>query len=194
MNVRQKALTVLSTGLVLMALGAALPGNPRAPFGSGGIPLPFYTGIGAGYVIGGGLAYVASTEPRPPERRRLFRASLLSIPVAFLASMLIRFLERGTVPRGNELLAGYLGLAVLSYPVPFGLVFGMARDQRDRLVVTVVTAILLVSVSLAAVMRPEGLGAAVLFVGFWVITVAGVIFAYPLYRIGLELRTDPTPQ
>lgn len=190
MDVRRKALTVLSIGLLLLALGLYVPGNPRAPFSSGGIPLPFFTGIGAGYAVGGGMACVVSTTPRTPEFRQLFRASFLSVPVAFLASLLIQTIEVETVSSVGRFLAFHVGLAVLFYPVAFGFVFGVAPDRRDRPVVGVIAASLLVAVSVAAIIRPAGLGAAVLFVGFWVVILADLVFSYPLYRLGLELTSE----
>lgn len=193
MDSRQQALIVVAVGVSLMALGTSLPGNPRAPFGAGGIPVPVFTGIGAGYVVGGTLAYVVSTRPGFPGTRPLFRTSLLSVPLAFLASVLIHLVEGGSPPAGNTLLAGHLGIAVLCYPVAFGLVFGIAGEDRDRLAVTVIAAVLLISVSIGAVIRPEGFGAAVLLVGFLVTVVAGLVFGYPLYRLGRGLTPVSAP-
>lgn len=188
MHTRLKALGVLSVGGLLTALGAGLPGNPQAPFSLGGVPQPFYTGTGAGYVVGGGIAYVVSGSGRTPPFRQLFRATLLAIPLAFVLAAGLRYLTVGSVTTTGRFLAFHLGLAFLFYPVAFGLAFGYGPDQRDRALVRVAALLALVSLVVLVVMNPQGglAGAAFLF-GFVAIVVVDIVAAYPVYRLGREL-------
>lgn len=189
MRVRSASLIILLTGLGLLVLGFFLPGNPDAPFALGGVPLPFYTGIGAGYVVGGALAYAIDYRSSRVAFKRLFTASLLSIPLATFAAIFVQFLEGIEVSTVDRFLALYAGLAVLFYPVTFGLIFGYDHEHRDQILIGIIAAMLLTGIGLLGLFNPRGgFAGAVFFIAFWVIAIADAGAAYPLYRIGLKLR------
>lgn len=191
MRVRSESLIILFTGLGLLVFGFFLPGNPDAPLASGGIPLPFHTGIGAGYVVGGALALVIDRRSKSIPYQRAFVASLLSIPLALFAALLLEFLDGIEVTRAIRFLAVHAGLASLFYPITFGLLFGYGPEHRDRILVGIIAAMMLIGLIVLMIFRPRGgLAGAVFFLGFWVIVFTDVIFAYPLYRIGRELRPE----
>lgn len=66
MDTRLKALFLVSVGVLLLPLGFHLAGNPKAPFSLGGIPQPLYAGVAAGYIVGGGTAYLAAEREQAP--------------------------------------------------------------------------------------------------------------------------------
>lgn len=195
MDTRLKALFLISGGVLLVPLGFHLAGNPRAPFSLGGIPRPFYAGIAAGYIVGGGTAYIAAERELPPTFNHLFRASLLAIPLAFVLSVLLVHLDGATLSDNPRFLALHLGTAVLFYPLAFGLVFGFGTDERDRAMVRVIALVALVVIILLALFAPRGgIGAAVTIAIISVVVLLDVVFAYPLYRLGLDLRPESTPR
>lgn len=195
MDTRLKAMLLVSGGVILVPLGFHLAGNPRAPFSLGGIPRPFYTGIAAGYIVGGGIAYVAAAREHAPTFNRLFRASLLAIPLAFVLSIILVHLDGPSLSDNPRFLALHLGTAVIFYPLAFGLVFGFGTDARDQTMVRVIGLVSLVVVILLALFAPrDGFGAAVALAAVVVIALVDVVFAYPLYRLGIDLSSESTPR
>lgn len=195
MDTRLKALFLVSSGVLLVPLGFHLAGDPQAPFSLGGIPQPFYTGIAAGYIVGGGTAYIVAERDQAPTFNQLFRASLLAMPLAFVLSVLLVHLDGATLFDNPRFLALHLGTAVLFYPLAFGLVFGFGTDERDRAMVRVIALVALVVIILLALFAPKGgLGATAAVAAIGVVVLADVVFAYPLYRLALGLRPESTPR
>lgn len=195
MNTRLRALFLVSVGVLFVPLGFLFAGNPQAPFSLGGIPRPFYAGIAAAYIVGGGTGYIAAEQEDPPTFNRLFRASLLTIPVAFVLSILLVHLDGASLSDNPRFLALHLGTAIVFYPLAFGLVFGFGTDARDQAMVRVIAIVSLVVVILLALFAPRGgLGGAVVLAAIVVIVVIDVVFAYPLYRLGLELSPESSPR
>lgn len=191
MRVRSVSLSILFAGLGLLVIGFFLPGNPDAPLALGGIPLPFYTGIGAGYVVGGALALVINHRSNSIAFERVFFASLLSIPVALSAALILEFLNGIEVTTVVRFLAVHAGLAILFYPITFGLLFGYDLEHRDRILVGIIAAMVLTGLIVLMIFSPQGgFAGAVFFLSFWVIVITDAVFAYPLYRVGLVLRPE----
>lgn len=92
-------------------------------------------------------------------------------------------------------MALHLGTAVIFYPLAFGLVFGFGTVARDRAMVRVTALVSLVIIVLLAMFPPKsGLGAAVTVGAIGVVILIDVVFAYPLYRLGLDLRPESIPR
>lgn len=188
-----KALALISGGILLIPLGFYLPGNPQAPFDSGGIPWLFYAGISAGYIVDGGIVYLLVRSSQRPTFGQISRYSLLAVPFAFVLSAIMSFNDvRATSDVGW--LALHLGIAVIFYPIAFGLVFGFDSGAAHRLMVGLVGLVALITVVFFIFFAPSsGIGVTFVFLGVVAVLLVDVVFAYPLYRLGVQLRRDRTP-
>lgn len=192
MQPRRVSLAIYSIGAILLLYSAYLTWSPDAFME----PQQFVTiGVGSAFIVVGGVSVLAGRNPHAWSFQRVYRSSLLTVPLAFAFYSILTYIGNPPVQTPIRLLwffALQAGYSILFYPIAFAFAAGYSKNTQTR---ALTKAGLLYIVGLGALfwwfLHPNrSYHSGFVIVGYVVIVVIVAIFSIPAYYHGRRLRPD----